>query len=245
MNTSDPAGPLQGNSGALAGVGWRAAVGLAAYAVLLPLAPFIAAGELDWPMAWALVGLHVSFSAGSRLLALRMNPTVLAERARFLESANVQDWDRLLVVLVALLGPLLTFIVAGLDRRLAWSPQVAPALQWAALLALALGYAFGTWAMVANAFFSAVVRIQEERGHTVVNQGPYRIVRHPAYAGALVAYLTMPLVLGSLWALVPAAAAAAGVVVRTALEDRTLREDLPGYAEYARQTRYRVVPGLW
>ena len=245
MNTGEPAEQVQSRAGALAGVGWRAALGFAAYALLFPLVLFVAAGRLDWPAAWAYVGLHVSFTIGSRLLALRINPSVLAERARFLESGNAKSWDRLLVALVALLGPLLTWTVAGLDRRFAWSPQVAPALQWLALVAVALGYALGTWAMVANAFFSAVVRIQEERGHAVVNQGPYRIVRHPAYAGALVACLAMPVLLGSLWALVPAAMAVAGVVVRTALEDRTLREELPGYAEYARQTRYRLVPGVW
>ena len=245
MNGQRTAGPAQPEPGPLSGVSWKAVAGFAVYALLLPLVLFVAAGRLDWPAAWACVGLHLAFTLGSRLLALRLNPSVLAERARFLEARNAKGWDRWLVALVALLGPLLTWTVAGLDRRFAWSPPVAPALRWLALVAVALGYALGTWAMVANAFFSAVVRIQEERGHAVVSEGPYRVVRHPAYAGGLVACLATPVLLGSLWALLPVAIMLAGIFVRTALEDRTLREELPGYAEYARRTRYRLLPGLW
>jgi protein-S-isoprenylcysteine O-methyltransferase Ste14 len=99
--------------------------------------------------------------------------------------------------------------------------------------------------MLTNEFFSRDVRIQEDRGHAVVSDGPYRLVRHPGYAGFIVATLATPLVLGSLWALIPAALATAGLVVRTALEDRTLKEELDGYREFAQQTRYRLLPGIW
>jgi protein-S-isoprenylcysteine O-methyltransferase Ste14 len=99
--------------------------------------------------------------------------------------------------------------------------------------------------MVANKFFSGVVRIQKERGHHVVSEGPYRIVRHPGYVGGVVAVIATPLLLGSLWGLISAAVYAAFVVLRTALEDRTLHEELPGYREYAQRTRYRLLPGVW
>ena len=99
--------------------------------------------------------------------------------------------------------------------------------------------------MASNAFFSAYVRIQTERGHAVVSTGPYRWVRHPGYASGLGSTLATPFVLGSVWALVPAGLVVVLLVVRTALEDRTLRKELPGYAEYSGRVRFRLVPGVW
>ncbi|MBU0705027.1 MAG: isoprenylcysteine carboxylmethyltransferase family protein, partial [Chloroflexi bacterium] len=102
-----------------------------------------------------------------------------------------------------------------------------------------------TWGMTANKFFSTSVRIQEERGHTVASEGPYRYVRHPGYVGYIIALFATALALGSLWALVPAVLATCLFVVRTALEDRTLQKELAGYKEYAQQVRYRLLPGVW
>jgi len=99
--------------------------------------------------------------------------------------------------------------------------------------------------MLANRFFSGVVRIQNERGHSVVSDGPYRWVRHPGYAGGFIGDLALPLLLGSAWAFIPAALTAGAVVLRTALEDRTLQAELPGYREYAQRTRFRLLPGVW
>ncbi len=175
----------------------------------------------------------------------RKTPDLLVERARSLEAEDVERWDRILVPLVALYGPLATWVVAGLDERFGWAPHVALWIQLAALAVVVLGYAVGTWAMATNAFFSAYVRIQAERGHTVVSGGPYRWVRHPGYASGIASTLATPVVLGSVWALVPAGLVVVLLVVRTALEDRALGEKLPGYAEYSRRTRYRLVPGIW
>ncbi len=146
---------------------------------------------------------------------------------------------------MALFGPLAVWIVAGLDERFGWSAPFAPWVQVVALVAVALSYLLGNWAMVANRYFSSVVRIQEDRGHTVVSGGPYRFVRHPAYTGSLFGTLAMAIALGSWWALIPAGVDAVGLIVRTGLEDRTLQAELPGYANYARQTRYRLFPGIW
>jgi protein-S-isoprenylcysteine O-methyltransferase Ste14 len=136
-------------------------------------------------------------------------------------------------------------IVAGLDVRFGWSPELALAIRLAALVLWLQGDVFSKWAAVSNRFYSRLVRIQEDRGHTVVTDGPYRTVRHPGYAGALLVGLATPIALGSLWALVPAVLLGLLLVIRTALEDRTLHAELSGYAAYAQQTRYRLVPLIW
>jgi protein-S-isoprenylcysteine O-methyltransferase Ste14 len=114
-----------------------------------------------------------------------------------------------------------------------------------AVLVTLAGGAVAALAMYVNRFFSTTVRIQSERGHVVVSGGPYRVVRHPGYVGMLLVYAAIPFALGSRWALALAALTVILVVVRTALEDGTLRADLPGYAEYAGKVRYRLLPGVW
>jgi protein-S-isoprenylcysteine O-methyltransferase Ste14 len=135
--------------------------------------------------------------------------------------------------------------LAGFDERYQWSARVSESAQLVVLVIVMLGCGLFVWAMLSNRFFSAVVRIQEERGHAVASGGPYRCVRHPGYAGMIAMFLGAPLALGSLWAIVPAGCAAAVVVLRTVLEDRTLIERLDGYQAYARQVRYRLLPGIW
>jgi protein-S-isoprenylcysteine O-methyltransferase Ste14 len=138
------------------------------------------------------------------------------------------------------------FVVAGLDvGRLHWSDTVPLWGQIVALLGFALSFAFIVWAMVVNNFYSRVVRIQGDRGQYVVTEGPYRFVRHPSYIGSILSWVCAALALGSWLALVSVALVAATVVVRTALEDRTLREELPGYVEYAQRVHYRLLPGVW
>jgi protein-S-isoprenylcysteine O-methyltransferase Ste14 len=136
-------------------------------------------------------------------------------------------------------------IVAGLDERFGWSPQVLLTPRLVALAVMVSGYVVGTWAMAVNRYYSAVVRIQKDRGQTVVTDGPYRFVRHPSYATGIVSSLMIPILLGSLWALIPTILVALGTIIRTVLEDKTLLEELDGYKEYATQTRYRLLPGIW
>ena len=147
--------------------------------------------------------------------------------------------------LVALVGPFAGLLVAGLDKRFGWSPEIPLGIQIAALALVILGYLLSIWAMVVNRFFSAVVRIQTERGHTVITTGPYSYVRHPGYDGGIVCNLAGAIALSSLWALIPGALVVLLTVVRTALEDRTLQEELVGYKEYAKRVRYRLLPGIW
>jgi protein-S-isoprenylcysteine O-methyltransferase Ste14 len=220
-------------------------VRFAALVLMLSAVLFITAGTLNWPMAWVYVGVTLVVTAGSRVLMFRINPELIMERAEYAEKQNAKQWDKALVPIVALYGPLLILIVTGLNRRFGWPPPIALWVQIAAMILLILGGIFSTWAMLVNRFFSAVVRIQTDRGHTVVSDGPYRIVRHPGYVGGVLGDLMIPLALGSAWALIPGALIAGLVVLRTALEDRTLQAELPGYAEYAQRTRYRLLPGVW
>jgi len=122
---------------------------------------------------------------------------------------------------------------------------MALALHLAGLVASVVGYMIFLWAMAANACFTEGGRIQKERGHTVTTGGPYRLVRHPGYTGAILSIAAAPFLLGSWWALIPAVLAVVGYVIRTALEDRTLQDELAGYPEYARHTRFRLLPGVW
>jgi len=137
-----------------------------------------------------------------------------------------------------------TVVVAGLTVRFGW-PTPAPWLQAVGWVAMTLAALFATWALLSNTFASEVTRIQAERGHTVVTTGPYRYVRHPMYTGIVVLGPGMALGLGSLWALIPALLFSLAFVYRTASEDRLLQRDLPGYVEYARWVRYRLLPGIW
>ena len=201
---------------------------------------FISAGRLNWVWAWVYLGVGVGILA---INVLVMPPEVIAERGRT-DKEGIKSWDRVLTTL-SILPTLGTPIMAGLDVRFGWSPQLALAIQIVALVVWALAQGLFTWAMVSNRFFSTSVRIQADRGHTVASGGPYRYVRHPGYVGYIVSSFATALALGSLWALIPAGLVMCLLVVRTALEDRTLQEELNGYKEYARQVRYRLLPGVW
>ncbi len=223
----------------------RAVIGFAAYLLFGPALLLLAGGDAGWLSAWIYTALALVAVVGSRLLALKIAPSMLGERSRSLEAEDAPAWDRALAFLSALIGPLLVLLLAGLDHRLAWPPPLALAPRIAAGALLGLAYSFSTWAMLSNPFFSAVVRIQSDRGHRVIRGGPYAWVRHPAYAGGMVAMLAGPLMLDALWALIPAALVVAVMVVRTALEDSMLRQRLPGYKDYADSVRYRLIPGVW
>lgn len=207
--------------------------------LILAATLFIPADRLDWTMGWALVAIMSIWVIATGLVS---SPELLAERAERRE--GTKTWD-MVVLSFAGLAVLAKFIVAGLDVRNGWTAQMPLTLQIIALAVAVLGYALGVWAMAANAFFSKVVRIQDDRGQTVATGGPYRVVRHPGYVGEILFELATPIMLGSWWALIPGGLAALFFVVRTALEDKTLHEELPGYAEYAQQTRYRLLPGIW
>jgi protein-S-isoprenylcysteine O-methyltransferase Ste14 len=203
---------------------------------------FGASGRLDWWIAWLYLCIYVVGVCVNAALMLRINPELIVERSRI--GADTKGWDKLIAGSAILTGGIFVPFVAALDMRFAWS-ELSFGIQLAALVVNVLGFSLISWAMLTNAFFSGTVRIQEERGHVVVSKGPYRYVRHPGYVGLIVCGFMLPLILDSLWALVPAALAAFLLVFRTSLEDRTLRKELSGYDEYAGRVRHRLLPGVW
>jgi protein-S-isoprenylcysteine O-methyltransferase Ste14 len=204
---------------------------------------FLIAGRLDWAAAWLLSALYLLGLLAMLVWSTLRDPGLLAERSTSRRQANVKSWDRVIlnvytVFLVALL------VVPGLDARFHWShvPWWVQALGFLAMIPAALLIG---GAVRANTYLSSRVRIQEERGQHVVDTGPYRTVRHPMYVGLFFFVLGIPLALGSWWGLLPAAVIVALFILRTALEDRTLQAELPGYREYAQRVRYRLFPGIW
>lgn len=220
-------------------------IGLILVYLLIPLVLFVCAGDFAWWQAWVYVLLVVASGVGGRILAERRHPGLLAERQNIESVQGAKAWDKVLSPLMALSVGFPLVIVAGLDHRFGWSPAFPLWLILLGICLIALGYALAVWALVENRFFSGVVRIQADRGHVVCDSGPYRIMRHPGYAGNILPLPGIVLALGSLWTIIPAAVALVITVTRTALEDRTLQEELPGYADYARRVRYRLFPGIY
>jgi protein-S-isoprenylcysteine O-methyltransferase Ste14 len=219
----------------------QSALGLPGYGVIL----FLTAGKLDWVWGWVLLGTIAAFLVAHPLILIPINPELLAERERGLRDPRVKAWDRWISALAAGVFPIASWVIAGLDVRFSWTGSLPLLVHLGGLLVAVLGFGLFLWAMASNAFFAEGVRIQEDRGHTVATGGPYRYVRHPGYAGAILSQSATPFLLGSWWALIPSVISATLYIVRTFLEDRTLFEELPGYEEFAQQTRYRLLPGVW
>jgi protein-S-isoprenylcysteine O-methyltransferase Ste14 len=217
----------------------REVLGVVGMAVAL----FWSAGKVDWWPAWAALAVMTFWTAATAVIVLRYIPGLLAERLG--PRPGEKRWDAIIVALVGLIT-LVRYIVAGLDQRYGWTGGLPLNVQWIALALCILGNdVLFVWATAVNAFFSRIVRIQTERGHTVVTSGPYRFVRHPAYLGTILYELAVSLLLASWPTFFVSCLSASLLIVRTALEDRTLQAELTGYAEYARQVRYRLLPGIW
>jgi protein-S-isoprenylcysteine O-methyltransferase Ste14 len=217
-------------------------VAVLAVILAMDLLLFVPAGRLDWPAAWILSLLYGVFLLAYAVWGTLKAPDLLEERSQVAE--NVKVWDKVIVAIYTVLL-LATFVLAGLDvGRVRWS-QMAAAWQVLGLVGMVMSGCLIFWTILTNAYLGRMVRIQEDRGHQVVTGGPYRYVRHPMYVGIILLFPCMTLFLGSWWALVPASLIAVLMVIRTALEDRTLLAELPGYTEYAQQVRYRLLPGLW
>lgn len=210
--------------------------------VVMGVALFWSAGRINWWPAWAALLVMAAWVVATGYVILRFNPALLAERLGPRKGAKA--WDTVIMSLVGIIQ-LARYIVAGLDQRYGWTGDFPLALQIAALILSVPGYAVVVWATATNAFFSQIVRIQDERDHKVVSSGPYRYIRHPAYAGVILYELAVPLLLASWWALLLSSLSAALLILRTSLEDRMLQTELPGYVDYSRQVPYRLLPGLW
>ncbi|HEY43298.1 MAG TPA: isoprenylcysteine carboxylmethyltransferase family protein [Anaerolineae bacterium] len=238
MNAHAPVGPSKGDSNTSSAVLMRMRQVVVTYLILAAIL-FFSSGRLNWIWAWAYLGVGLGILV---INVLVLPSELVAERGQ--PGDNVKRWDSVLSTLAGL--PTLGVpIVAGLDERFAWSAQLAPSAHLIGLTFFALGQGLFSWAMASNKYFSTAVRIQVDRGHTVATGGPYRYVRHPGYVGFAVSFFGTSLALGSLWATIPAGLIACLLIVRTALEDRTLQDELPGYKDYAQRVRYRLLPGIW
>ena len=233
------------NQKAVQTVSPRQWIGLVVVYLFIPLVLLVCGGDFGWWQAWVYSLLIVAAGIGGRIWAERRHPGLLAERQNIEKIQSAKAWDKVLAPLMALSLVFPLVIVAGLDHRCGWSPVFPLWLIVLGFILISLGYAFAVWALVENRFFSSVVRIQADRGHVVCDSGPYRIVRHPGYAGNILPLLGIVLALGSVWTLIPAVVALIIAVIRTALEDQTLQEELPGYRDYARRVRYRLIPGIY
>ena len=202
---------------------------------------FLAAGSLDWWQAWAYLCLQLGILVAMLILMAAKNPELIPARSK--RHADTKKFDRILLGFYFPL-PFIMLVVAGLDKRFEWGslPQL-----WSpvGLILLVLGSLPSAWAISLNPHFEATVRIQEDRGHTVISTGPYRYVRHPGYLSVILTSAATPLLLGTPWAFLPVGVIFVVIVIRTALEDRVLRLELPGYQEYARRVRRRLFPGIW
>lgn len=210
--------------------------------VVMGVALFWSAGKVTWWPGWAVLAVMLVWTVATAIVILRSNPALLAERLG--PRRGAKPWDTAIVSLLGL-AQLVRYIVAGLDQRFGWTGGFPLAIQIGALALGAAGYALFVWATASNAFFSQIVRVQTERGHTVATGGPYRYARHPGYLGALLFELVAPFFLASWWALIPSWLGAFLLVLRTALEDRTLQAELTGYSDFAGKVRYRLLPGIW
>ena len=216
----------------------RFALGLVFTFVLV----FVPAGRLDYGQGWLYFGLTVA-SLVATYITLRHHHDLVQERLK--AGPGIKSWDRVYWVLSTPLWFIMV-IIAALDAgRYGWGPKVPTSVVVAGAVFYALGQGLFLWAKAVNSFFSPVVRIQTERGQTVCREGPYRFVRHPGYLSGIIFGPAGPLVLGSFWALIPAVLAAVLLAVRTALEDKTLQAELPGYIDYTRQVRFKLIPGVW
>jgi protein-S-isoprenylcysteine O-methyltransferase Ste14 len=239
--TVEPISPAEPRRDIVRGIAARSAqIGLMFLIIAIVL--FGAAGRLDWMWGWLYLGIYLAGTLVNAGFLLRRDPELVAERG---QPGEMPSWDKVLGGLWSLAQFVLLPLVAGLDVRFAWTDPVDVVWYVAGALVFATGLAVFGWAMVTNAYFSTVARIQPERGQTVCQDGPYRFVRHPGYAGAILQSLGSPFLLGSMWALLPAVAAAVLMGTRTWFEDRMLATELTGYAEYSRQVRHRLVPGVW
>ncbi len=222
---------------------FRGLITVAVQVVVAGALLFVAAGGADWLWAWIYIGMFAVLTGLAHLVMLPRDPELAAERRNAKRGAP--PIERLHAALMALLIPAATLIVAGLGVRLSWPPSMSNTLRVLGLGVSVTGYTITLWALGRNTFFSSVVRIQEERGHHVITDGPYRYIRHPGYAGFILFWSGTALVLGSIWAFVPVGLLTMVTALRILYEERTLRVGLDGYVSYARNVRYRLVPGVW
>jgi len=214
-------------------------VGTVIYGAIL----FVSAGRFNWVEGWVYLGLNTLTQVISAFVLTSKNPDLLTERSGI--GKGTKHRDQYLSLAVAVLAPLAIMITGGLYARFHAISVYGSSLWILGIVLAFLCQMFVLWAMASNPFFALTVRIQGERGHSVVHRGPYQLVRHPGYLGSILFSFLCPLVLGSTWVVFPALLSCILIIIRTRLEDATLNAELSGYEEYSEQVRWRLFPGIW
>jgi protein-S-isoprenylcysteine O-methyltransferase Ste14 len=199
----------------------------------------VSAGMIEWIYAWIYTLASVLVIITNAFI---FPAELISERGR--KKENVEKWDKIITGII-IFPWYAVYIIAGLDIRFGWSPELALWVHITAIVTFLIGNAVVSWAMIANNYFSTKVRIQYDRGHTVSSGGPYGYIRHPGYLGMIIFLLSTPILLGSFWALIPAVLTVILFTVRTSFEDDTLKNKLEGYKEYADRVKNRLIPGIW
>jgi protein-S-isoprenylcysteine O-methyltransferase Ste14 len=204
---------------------------------------FVPAGTWRWPAAWVFLAAMMLIGLCSGLWLAKTDPELLAERMRLTARDEQPAADKFFVPVLgtAFFG---WFVLIGIDHRLHGS-DFPIALQAIGLAMLFVSTLFIMWVFRENSFAAPLVKVQRERGHHVISSGPYAWVRHPMYSGAILFFIGMPLLLGSLWGLIASPLLAAMFAIRITIEERTLRAGLDGYIDYTSRVRYRLLPGVW
>ncbi len=211
--------------------------------IILAVLMFAIAETTNWLWGWVFHIVHILAWLMMTVVLIRKNPELLNARGR--RQANDKNWDFVLVSIYGITW-ILMLVLGALDIRYGWTAPIAPVWHILGNVLILLGFALTTWSMAVNRSFEVIVRIQNDRNHKVISDGPYHYVRHPGYSGIILAfYFGMPLALGSWPAALIAVIGLATMVVRTAMEDRTLQAELPGYSTFVEETRYRLIPGVW
>ncbi len=229
----------------LQGSGFRVVIGTFVAPFIQGALLFVAAGHVNLFRGWLYLAIGLIGMFGGILIVSIVNPALVNERGRWSKKSGTKWWDKFLVPVYGGIAFYVVPLVIGLDvGRYNWSefPIVWAVLGSAMFIA---GSVIIHWAMIVNRHFETTVRIQEDREHKVIMAGPYKFVRHPGYVGAILWGVSTPLIVGSVWAMIPAVTAIALLVFRTWLEDRTLHGELDGYTDYAHRVRCRLVPWLW
>ena len=202
----------------------------------------ILAGRINYWQGWVFGGI-CCLGATIQFLAFRNKINLAKERLK--PGPGIKWWDKLIMVVY---GPMFfgVFILASLDAgRFRWTTNLHWSVYIIGYITHILAYFITGWSMWVNSFFSTMVRIQTERDHVVVHDGPYRFVRHPGYVGGILLAISSSLILGSVWALIPAGVVVFLLIIRTFLEDVTLQKELQGYSHYIEKVKYRLLPGIW
>jgi protein-S-isoprenylcysteine O-methyltransferase Ste14 len=221
----------------------RGFISFAVFFLLMAASMFLAADKFDWTPGWVFLGVYLLTTVVVVLYLRRTNPEVLVARSQFHWRDQTPAHKVIFILLVAFF--MLIFPVAGLDAGRFHGSAVPLWLAIVGYVLFSIGNAGMTLVLRANKFAEPSVSIQTDRGHKVIDTGPYAVVRHPLYAIAFFLCLGMPLTLRSYWAFIPSALGYLTIIVRTAMEDRLLYNDLPGYKDYAARVRYRLIPGVW